>query len=70
MLVPSDTGYVWEIPAGPMTLRYTAVARGGKWREIGERIVPNQPAVQFFEMNLVRVRDTDWPAAGGVKPKD
>jgi hypothetical protein len=69
-LVPSDTGYVWEIPAGPMTIRYTAVIHGGKWREIGERIVPNQPPVQFFEMNLVRLRDTDWPAAGGVSPKD
>ncbi len=69
-IVPSDTGYVWEIPAGPMTIRYTAVIGGGKWREIGERIAPNQPAVQIFEMNLVRVRDTDWPAAGGIRPKD
>jgi len=68
-LVPSDSGYVWEIPAGPMTIRYTALIRGSKWREIGERVLPGQPAVQFFEMNLVRVRDTDWPAAGAVSMK-
>jgi hypothetical protein len=70
VLTPSDSGYVWEIPAGPMTIRYTAFVRGGKWREIGERIAANQAPVQFFEMNLVRVRDTDWPAAKGVNPKD
>jgi hypothetical protein len=66
---PSDTGYVWEIPAGPTTIRYTAVVRGGKWREIGERVVAGQPPAQFFEMNLVRVGATDWPAAGAVSMK-
>lgn len=65
-LAPNDSGYVWEIPAGPATIRYTAVIRAGKWREIGERVVTGQPPAQFFEMNLVRVRDTDWPAAGAV----
>lgn len=68
-LTPSDSGYVWEIPAGPMTIRYTARIGGGKWREIGERVVADQPPVQFFEMNLVRVRDTDWPGAGAVSAK-
>jgi hypothetical protein len=68
-LTPSDSGYVWEIPAGPMTIRYTAVIRGPKWREIGERVVAGQPPVQFFEMNLVRVRSTDWPAAGAISMK-
>lgn len=68
-LTPSDSGFVWEIPAGPMTIRYTATIRGGKWREIGERIAADQPPVQFFEMNLVRLRDTDWPAAGAVGAK-
>ena len=66
---PNDSGYVWEIPAGPTTIRYTAVIRHGKWREIGERLAPGQPATQFFEMNLVRIRDTDWPAAGAISPK-
>jgi hypothetical protein len=68
-LTPSDSGYVWEIPAGPMTIRYTALIRGGKWREIGERVVAGQPPAQFFEMNLVRVGDTDWPAAGAVSAR-
>lgn len=69
VLTPSDSGYVWEIPAGPMTIRYTAVRHGTKWREIGERIAEGQPPVQFFEMNLVRLRDTDWPSAGAVTMK-
>ena len=68
-LTPSDSGYVWEIPAGPMTIRYTAVVRGKTWREIGERIVEGQPPAQFFEMNLVRLRDSDWPAAGAISMK-
>lgn len=65
-LKPTDNGYVWEIPAGPMTIRYSAVIQAGKWREIGERVLPGKPPVQFFEMNLVRVSDSDWPAAGAV----
>ena len=69
VLTPTDSGFVWEIPAGPMTIRYTAVVRGGKWRETGERIVEGQPPTPFFEMNLVRVRDTDWPAAGAISMK-
>ncbi len=65
-LKPTDNGYVWEIPAGPIKIRYTAVVKDGKWREIGERVLPGKPPVQFFEMNLVRVSDSDWPAAGAV----
>lgn len=64
---PTDSGFVWEIPAGPMTIRYTATLRGGKWREVGERVFPGKEPVPFFEMNLTRVRDTDWPAAGAVR---
>jgi len=66
---PADSGYVWEIPAGPMTIRYTAVIHGGKWREIGERVVPGGDPVKFFEMNLVRVGETSWPAAGTIPPR-
>jgi hypothetical protein len=62
-------GYVWEIPAGPMTLRYTAVIKDGAWREVGDRIMPGQEPVRFFEMNLKRVGETTWPAAGAVSPK-
>ena len=68
-LTPSADGYVWEIPAGPMTIRYTATIKDGAWKEVGERIVPGQAPVQFFEMNLKRVGDSDWPAAGAVPMK-
>lgn len=69
VLTPTPDGYVWEIPAGPMTIRYTAVIKDGAWKEVGDRIVPGKDPVRFFEMNLKRVSDTDWPAAGAVSPK-
>jgi hypothetical protein len=62
-------GYVWEIPAGPMTIRYTAVVKNGAWREVGDRIMPGNEPVRFFEMNLKRVGDSNWPAAGAISPK-
>jgi len=69
VLTPAADGFVWEIPAGPMTIRYTAVIKDGAWREVGDRIVPGKDPVRFFEMNLKRVGDTDWPAAGAISPK-
>ena len=65
-LRPTADGYVWEIAAGPMTIRYTATLTSGTWREIGERIAPGQPPQQFFEMNLTRIGDSDWPEAGAA----
>ena len=62
-------GYVWEIPAGPMTIRYTAVIKGGAWLEVGDRIMPGKEPVRIFEMNLKRVGDPNWPAAGTISPK-
>ena len=69
VLTPTAEGYVWEVPAGPMTLRYTVVIKDGAWREIGERITPGNQAVQFFEMNLKRIGDSSWPAAGAIPGK-
>jgi len=69
VLARTADGYVWEIPAGPMTIRYTAVIKDGAWREVGDRIAPGKDPVRFFEMNLKRVGSTDWPAAGAVSPK-
>ena len=68
-LKPTPDGYVWEIPAGPMTIRYTCVVKDGAWREVGDRIAPGKEPVRFFEMNLKRVGDTTWPAAGAISPK-
>jgi hypothetical protein len=49
-----------------MTIRYTVIIKDGGWREIGERITPGKPPVQFFEMNLARIGDSAWPAAGAI----
>jgi hypothetical protein len=68
-LVPNGTGFTWTIPAGPMTIRYTATVQDGAWREVGDRIAPGKDPVRFFEMNLKRVGDTDWPGAGAIPPK-
>jgi hypothetical protein len=69
VLTPTADGYTWEIPAGPMTIRYTAVIKGGSWNEVGDRIAKGQEPVRFFEMNLTRVGDTDWPAGGAIPPR-
>ena len=69
VLKPTADGYVWDIPAGPMTIRYTAVIKNGNWLEVGDRILPGREPVRFFEMNLKRVGDTNWPGAGAIPPK-
>ena len=65
---PTANGYHWEIPAGPATIRYTAVIDGDSFFETGERIVEGQPPMRFFRMDLTRIGGTDWPAAGAVDP--
>jgi hypothetical protein len=62
-------GYVWEIPLGQMTIRYTAAVKDGAWREVGDRIVAGSDPVRFFEMNLKRIGNSDWPGAGAIPPK-
>jgi hypothetical protein len=69
ILTPSADGFVWEIPAGPVTIRYTAVVKDGTWKEVGDRITPGKEPIRFFEMNLKRLGDSDWPAAGAIGPK-
>jgi hypothetical protein len=66
---PTSDGFTWEIPAGPSTMRYTAVVKDGKWHEYGDRIVSGQPPVRFFEMNLERIGDSDWPEGGALGMK-
>ncbi len=62
-------GYTWEIPAGPATIRYTATVKDGTWVEFGERVLPDQAPRRFFEMKLLRLNDSEWPAAGTVPSK-
>ncbi len=66
---PSANGYTWEIPAGPMTIRYTADVKNGVLHEVGTRILPSNDSFKFFEMNVRRVGDTDWPNAGAIGPR-
>lgn len=69
VVTPAADGFSWEIPAGPMIIRYTAVVKGDVWKEVGERILPNKEPVRFFEMELKRIGDSNWPAAGAVSAK-
>lgn len=65
----TDKGYIWEISAGPATIRYTAVFEGDTWHETGERLVAGQAPQRIFEMKLKRFAATDWPAAGAAADK-
>ncbi len=69
VISPTADGYVWEVPAGGATIRYTATLTKGVWTEVGDRIVAGQQPQRFFEMVLTRVGDSDWPAAGGMTRK-
>lgn len=66
---PTADGYTWEIPAGPVTIRYTASIKNGRLFEFGERLMPGREPVRFFEMDLQRIGDSDWPAAGAIGPR-
>ena len=68
-LTVTADGFSWSIPAGPMTIRYTAAFKDGTWREVGDRIAPGKEPVRSFEMILKRLGDTNWPLAGAVGPK-
>jgi hypothetical protein len=68
-LTPKEDGFSWEIPAGPMTIRYTATITDSTWHEVGDRVMPEQEPIRFFEMDLLRVRDTDWPSADAIGPE-
>ena len=68
-LTPTADGFTWEIPAGLMTIRYSAVIKDGTWHEVGDRIMPGSEPVRFFEMTLTRVGDTTWPA-GEFVPRE
>ncbi|MDQ6942776.1 MAG: DUF1579 domain-containing protein [Candidatus Eremiobacteraeota bacterium] len=68
-LTATPDGYVWQIPTGPTTIRYTVTIRNGTWREVGDRVAPGKDPVRFFEMNLKRVGDTKWPGDGAISPQ-
>ncbi|MEO8506170.1 MAG: DUF1579 domain-containing protein [Betaproteobacteria bacterium] len=65
----TSDGFSWEIPAGQVTIRYTAIVKDGTWNEVGDRIAPGKDPVRFFQMTLQRIGDSDWPQAGAVAPR-
>jgi hypothetical protein len=68
--VPTADGYRWEIPLGAAgAIRYVAIIRDGELHEVGDRSVEGRQPLRVFEMRLKRVGDTDWPAAGAVRPQ-
>lgn len=68
-LVPTADGYSWSIPAGPMTIKYTATLKNGVWVETGERLMPGRPAIPFFRMEMRRLGASAWPAGKPVGPR-
>lgn len=69
-IVPTATGFTWEIQAGPeMKIAYEAIVKDGVWTETGTRIPKSGPPVKFIEFSVTRLRDSSWPAAGAVPPK-
>ncbi len=66
---PTDDGFSWDIPAGPATIRYTAVVTEDTWTETGVRLMPGQDPVPVVTLELKRVGDGNWPAAGAVPAK-
>ncbi|HKK21276.1 MAG TPA: DUF1579 domain-containing protein, partial [candidate division Zixibacteria bacterium] len=69
VITPTSNGFTWEIPAGPMTIRYTATIDDSTWTEVGDRVMQGKDPVRIFEMHLTRIGNTDWPSGGAVPPK-
>jgi hypothetical protein len=69
-ITPTPTGFTWEIQAGPnMKIAYEATVKDGVWTEIGTRIPKDGPPVKFIELNVTRMGDSQWPAAGAIPPR-
>ncbi|MBF0548152.1 MAG: DUF1579 domain-containing protein [Candidatus Riflebacteria bacterium] len=66
--IPTANGYIWTIPAGKGTIRYTATVNGNNWKEVGELIEAGKTIEKNFEMNLKKVGPTDWPSENPVSP--
>lgn len=63
-------GFAWETPGpGGATIRYEATVKDGKWHEIGTFEREGGPGFQFIDMEVVRLGDSVWPAAGAVAAK-
>lgn len=70
-IVPTATGFTWEIQAGPnMKIAYEAIVKDGVWTEGGTRIPKDGMPVKFIEFSVKRLGDSAWPASGVIPPRD
>lgn len=68
-MTPTETGAVWEMPAGPnANIVSTITIKDDTWHELQQYVAQGQPARTVVEMKLKRVGDSEWPAAGAIKP--
>ena len=58
----------FRLPNGA-TIKYVATVADGKWTEVGSYVGVGMPPVEFAKLEVVRIGDTDWPAAGFVTAK-
>jgi hypothetical protein len=68
-ITPSANGFSLEYPAGANRIRFTVSVVNGTWTEIAERIPAGKAPVRLIELTLRRMQDTDWPAAGSLRPR-
>lgn len=69
-IVPTGSGFTWEIQAGPnMRIAYEATVKDGVWTEIGTRIPKEGAPVKFISFTVTRQGDSAWPSAGAVSPR-
>ena len=62
------TGFVWEVPAGPRAkMHFTATVQNGLWNEIGDYVAEGSAPRRTFEMNVRRLRPSNWPAGKSFK---
>ena len=62
------TGFEWEVPAGPRAkMHFTATVKNGMWNETGDYVAEGSDPRRTFEMNVRRLRPSDWPAGKPVK---
>lgn len=63
----TEDGFRWETPAGAgARVVYSARVRDGEWDQTGDYVVDGQPPRRIIELDLRRVGDSGWPAAGAV----
>lgn len=63
-------GFNWFIKRGPAKIRYEVRPTDGRWIETGFIAMAGREEMQFYHMELDRIRDDEWPLAGYVPMED